>query len=483
MVGCPFPIAGMHTHVDERRYPVADSGKMNWRNLLSTKRIGEAGTTGSGRAESPFLLDLDRITFSAFFRRLQDKTQVHPLSEGGRVRSRLTHSIEVASVGRSLGFGVGQALMDKGVDLPQGITAHDFGYIVQAACLSHDIGNPPFGHAGEAAIAHWFEEQGAPLFQNGLTEDEIRDFTRFEGNAQGFRILNKLDYFREQGGFRMTYATLGAFAKYPGNVAENKTGVIEGKKAGFCQAEKSVFQTVAADLGLLLRGQADLWCRHPLAYLMEAADDICYRVADLEDGVTMACVSFDEVEYHLAPLAWSHKHGPTIAARREALRAQEWYQTKSEAEKLGFLRSKAIGNLTQATIDAFMRNEDALLSGTFQGELLGDTPFAEEAMACKKFAGQSIFGSARKLEIETASFEILGTLLSEYGKALLDWERAQTEGKKLSAKTSRLLAFMDVPFQVGEGRYHSLLRVTDFVSGLSDRSAVNLYKTIRGLGI
>lgn len=456
---------------------------MNWTQLLSTKRIGVKGDGATGREESPFLLDLDRITFSSFFRRLQDKTQVHPLSVGGRVRSRLTHSIEVASVGRSLGFGVGRKLNKAGADIPGEITPHDFGYIVQVACLSHDIGNPPFGHAGEAAIASWFQDNADDVFDDTMTTAEISDLANFEGNAQGFRILNKLDYFREKGGFRMSYATLGTFTKYPGDATPNTHKAIEGKKAGFCQSEKALFEEVASALGLQKRGEDTLWCRHPLAYLMEAADDICYRVADLEDGVTMECVSFSDVEKHLAPLAWSHKHGDTIAARRDDLLSQDWYITMSENEKLGFLRSKAIGNLTQATVDAFMANQDKLLTGTFDAELLSQTPFAVEAEACKKFAGNSIFGTRRKLEIETASFEVLGELLKVFCAAVLDFEKQTGTIKRMSPRNSHLLKMMDVMPQIDMSRYEKLMLVTDFLSGLSDRSAVNLFKTVKGISL
>lgn len=456
---------------------------MNWTDLLSTKRIGVKKDTATGREESPFLLDLDRITFSSFFRRLQDKTQVHPLSVGGRVRSRLTHSIEVASVGRSLGFGVGRKLIKAGSNIPDDISPHDFGYIVQVACLSHDIGNPPFGHAGEAAIGSWFQTHAQDVFDETMSTAEIADLSHFEGNAQGFRILNKLDYFRDNGGFRMSYATLGTFTKYPGDTTPNTHEAIEGKKAGFCQSEKDFFEEVATELGLIKRGNDTLWCRHPLAYLMEAADDICYRVADLEDGVTMECVSFEAVEKHLAPLAWSHKHGATIDARRDDLLNQSWYVEMSENEKLGFLRSKSIGNLTQATVEAFMHNQEKLLTGTFDGELLAHTPFATEAEACKKFAGKSIFGTSRKLEIETASFEILGELLSMFSAAVLDFQQQSGNEKHMSPRNTRLLKMMDVMPEANKNRYESLMLVSDFISGLSDRSAVNLFKTIKGISL
>ena len=458
---------------------------MNWAQLLSAARIGVKSDKAPGREESPFLLDLDRITFSSFFRRLQDKTQVHPLSEGGRVRSRLTHSVEVASVGRSLGFGVGQRLIDGGSEIPSHITAHDFGYIVQVACLSHDIGNPPFGHAGESAIAQWFADNADQVFDDTMSDAQKRDFTSFEGNAQGFRILNKLDYFRNKGGFQMTYATLGAFTKYPGDSSAKSNRTIEAKKAGFCQSEKDIFEQVADSLGLIrYDGDDALWCRHPLAYLMEAADDICYRVADLEDGVAMDCVSFDDVERHLAPLARSPEKYEGDGERRwQVMRNEDWYKNMTQQEKLGFLRGKAIGNLTREAVDVFVANEDKILSGTFNDELLEQTIFAEDAQACKVFAGRSIFGTRRKLNIETASFEVLGHLADCFSHAMLDFEENGGQLKATTAQNQRLLQMMELPLEYTGRRYDHLLQVTDFLSGLSDRSAVDLFKTIKGISL
>lgn len=467
-----------------RMYKMTSPHIMNWHDLLSTKRWGAAQSGTSGREESPFLLDLDRITFSSYFRRLQDKTQVHPLSEGGRVRSRLTHSIEVASVGRSLGFGVGQRLLDRQADLPETITPHDFGYIVQAACLSHDIGNPAFGHAGEEAIVQWFIENRDWAFDETMSEDEAADFVKFEGNAQGFRILNRLDYFRKSGGFCLSYATLGAFTKYPGDASTKGVKRIESKKAGFCQSEKEIFLEVADELGLIRQGEEMLWCRHPLAFLMEAADDICYRVADLEDGVTMDCVTFEDVERHLAPLARSPlKYQGNDEQRWYELTCEDWYQKMSRGEKLGFLRGKAIGNLTGAVVDAFMEHEKALLEGRCPDELLALTPFAEAAQSCKQFAGRSIFATRRKLEIETASFRVLGCLLDVFVHAILDYEKKGADLSKTMSKHQRALRLMDVTLPQKQNRYNNLLFVMDFISGLSDRAAVNLYKSLTGISL
>jgi len=214
---------------------------------------------------------------------------------------------------------------------------------------------------------------------------------------------------------------------------------------------------------------------------MEAADDICYRVADLEDGVMIDCVPFKDVEKHLAPLAWSHKHGESIEARRAHLLSRDWYQKKSETEKLGFLRSKAISNLVKATVDAFMAAHDDILMGQFDGELLDHTPFREEAEACKTFARDAIFGTRQKMEIEAASFDVLGYLLDRFSAALIDFESVEGDMKKVSPYNRRLLALLDSPPYVGAGRYETLMQVTDHVSALSDRAAVDLCNSLKGV--
>ena len=257
---------------------------MDWTQLLSNKRFGKTSASQVTPSRSPFHQDYDRVVFSSAFRRLQDKTQVFPLAKSDYVRTRLTHSLEASCVGRSLGMEVGLRLKR----LPKGVDTSGLGMIVSTACLAHDIGNPPFGHAGEQAISQWFRDKGKE-FLCPLTEQQKRDFLNFEGNAQGFRILTRLQHPGNNGGLQLTYATLSAFSKYPtSSIAvskENGNSSVARKKHGFFAADKQAFSQVAKTVGLIPSDREESWCRHPLAFLVEAADDICYSIIDLEDGV------------------------------------------------------------------------------------------------------------------------------------------------------------------------------------------------------
>ncbi len=304
---------------------------MDWTRLLSTRRFGQDHKDPVIASRSPFHKDQDRIVFSSAFRRLQDKTQVHTLAESDYVRTRLTHSMEVASVGRSLGANAGQVIIDrhlKGSDY----NPADFGHIVSAACLAHDIGNPPFGHFGEEIIRHWFAKgKGAEGRAEGLTPAQMRDFELFEGNAQGFRVLTKLQNWRNSGGLRLTYATLGTFMKYPrvSSVSAPAPGDSGAKKFGVMQSELDAFREIAAELGLLKRGTEDYWCRHPLSYLVEAADDICYSIVDIEDGYKLGRLAYDETE--------------DIMIRILGSPPKRYHEVDDPTERISYLRAKCIG--------------------------------------------------------------------------------------------------------------------------------------------
>ena len=259
---------------------------MNWDQLLSKTRLRRV-TAAPPVGRNEFQRDRDRIVFSYAFRRLADKTQVHPLSKNDHVRTRLTHSIEVASVGRSLGYLVGQVIVPRHGLESQAFTADHFGYIVEAACLAHDLGNPPFGHSGEAAISKWFKDDAkAGKLLEKLSDQQKKDFLSFEGNAQGFRIITNLENYHHDGGLQLTHAVLGAFTKYPCSSCFSKsTNHVGCKKNGFFAAEHKYFADVAEGTGIQpVDNSRKAWFRHPLAFLTEAADDICYIIADLEDG-------------------------------------------------------------------------------------------------------------------------------------------------------------------------------------------------------
>jgi dGTPase len=270
---------------------------MDWAHLISAERF--KAPAEAERQRSPFQRDSDRIVFSAAFRRLQDKTQVHPFPDSDYVRRRLTHSLEVSCVGRSLGTELGNYLVKQNPALISNISEKatlpfDLGQIVANACLAHDIGNPPFGHAGEKAIGSWFKEQLPSAFKTDLTDEQRADLYRFEGNAQGFRLLTRLQDFRGEGGLRLTYATLATFTKYPTSSLKTGSSYIGAKKHGFFADDVNHFAEIAKAIGL--NKYTHGWRRHSLVFLMEAADDICYRVIDVEDAFKLNRLSFKEAE-------------------------------------------------------------------------------------------------------------------------------------------------------------------------------------------
>ena len=324
---------------------------MNWEKLLAFGRFGEeAKGTSTDTARSEFEVDYDRIIFSAPFRNLQDKTQVFPLPEQAFVHTRLTHSLEVSSVGRSLGKAAGELLLEKYPKLSsKGITAAGIGSIVAAAALTHDIGNPPFGHAGEEAISDFFRLQPyGTNWKQHVREDQWADLINFEGNAQGFRML-----VSKQNGLKLTYATLAAFTKYPrpSLIVQRDVARKSQKKYGFFINQLQDFEKMAQELGLEKVGD-DCWARHPLAFLVEAADDICYNIIDLEDGCTLGLVTFEDTISLLKPIL-GEKFDP------------EKLKNRTQAQNLGALRALTIGQLIRETVEAFATYEESMRKGNF----------------------------------------------------------------------------------------------------------------------
>ncbi len=438
---------------------------MEWRKLLSTRRLGESGREPLSPARDPFQKDFDRIVFSSAFRRLQDKTQVHSLPESDYVRTRLTHSLEVASVGRSLGAAVGHQIAERG-EAPVGITAAEFGHIVAAACLAHDIGNPPFGHFGEATIRAWFRDD--PLGRRLIADLPIAqrsDLLGFEGNAQGFRLLVRLQHRRDHGGLRLTFATLGAYTKYPraADLGDRTVaaGDIGAAKFGFFQAEADLFEAVCREVGLLRAGgpTEPYWCRHPLAFLVEAADDICYHIVDLEDGFKLGRITFEEAEDLLVRLAGERGN------RAEGL--------ISGARKIADLRAKAIGRLVDQAAAAFGDRARQILDGSFRGELLAETAAAPVLAEIMALVEKRLFETAERFDNEISGAKAITTMLATFADAFSDLERAVTGGPAAPA-AGELLAnfFPKIDFSLTD-RYRWLLAVTDYVSGMTDSYALS----------
>jgi dGTPase len=451
--------------------------KMTWERLLSKKRFetqtDEYRTDESVRGE--FQRDYDRIVFSSAFRRLQNKTQVMPLPESDFVHTRLTHSLETSCVGRTLGRLAGKNILEANPELKEAKQTldSDFGDIVAAACLAHDIGNPPFGHSGEDAISAFFQSSEAKPYLQHLTQAQQTDLQRFEGNAAGFRILSHT-YPAQcdmSGGLRLTYTTLATFTKYPKESLPvcKGTSCASEKKYGFFQTEKERFGSIAPQLGLLPKGEPGqvFFHRHPLAFLVEAADDICYRIIDFEDGCKLGLIPPRQAEELLKAIL---NDSPD---RKSHLTFYDW------REEIGYLRARIIGKLIYETAEIFWQHEPEILTGTFDRPLIAEVSSKEALDEIKKISVKSIYQNRPVLEIEAAGFEVLGGLLEAFLGAVFQPD---------SRRHQKLLQLLPDQF-LGPGRqfpddpYEKILNITDFISGLTDQAAINLYRKIKGISL
>lgn len=438
-----------------------------WIKLLSDRRLGDPARPPppAGAPRTTFQRDYDRVVFCTAFRRLVGKTQVFPLPDNDLVHSRLTHSLEVSCVGRSLGSMVGQVLLERHPAL--GVAGHSersFGDIVAAACLAHDIGNPPFGHAGEDAIGRWFRTEGADLLA-GLREAERLDLERFEGNAQGFRVLTRLQ-IPSNPGLKLTQATLAAFTKYPRG-AGPKDPARPWKKHGYFQTEAGLFRQVAEGTGLAELAPG-VFARHPLASLVEAADDICYSILDLEDGFRLGLTPYADTRDLLVPLT-----GRDRSFRLPPLT----HDLDEQKEQLSYLRAKAINALAHEVMDVFLDVEQGLLNGTHQQSLTAALPAAAARDALLAYTRRRCYRARTVVEIELAGYEVLSQLLTAFAAAAL---APHPDGKQ--AKLLDLLPpAAPTPAEAGAPDYLRLLRVTDYLSGMSDAYAVSLFRRLKGI--
>lgn len=461
---------------------------MEWPKLLSPLRLPDPEPGPYDLSRPPWQIDYDRLIFCSAFRRLQDKTQVHPLSASDYVRTRLTHSLEVSSVARTIGTRAGVHILKKhGKELYQGketlnqvLTPSDIGMIVSAAALSHDIGNPPFGHSGEDAIRHWFatSEVAAKIASN-FTPKQRADIEKWDGNAAGFRILSRLQFYRNKGGMKLTAACLGAYMKYPTSATGTFTGKpktgqgIAGKKPGFFESDRPQWMAVAKELGLVKNGP-NRWCRHPLAYLTEAADDICNQIIDFEDGYRLGRIPFNDVKDMFHELVGAKG----LSSLGDHL---------SNSEKVSYMRAKAIGITIDEAVEVFATHQDDLLAGKPFGELASLIPSADKLGALKTRTRSDIFSMPDVLQIEAAGFEIIGGLLDVIVTAIDGEARPSTNpGKDLFGK--KVLKLIPEEF-IGPDRkpdkspYERLLLAIDFVSGMTDTFALDLFRKLRGVTI
>ncbi len=445
---------------------------MNWEQLLSLKRQGDTNKRLRKEQDETrlgFEVDYDRIIFSSAFRSLQDKTQVIPLSKTSFVHTRLTHSLEVSVVGRSLGRVVGKKILEKHPHLStiHGYQFNDFGAIVAAAALAHDIGNPPFGHSGEKAIGEYFKTGSGIRYKDLLTPKQYQDLIDFEGNANGFKILTESRQGVE-GGLRLSYATLGAFMKYPKESLPKKpTKHIAHKKFGYFQNESSFFHEVAKEVGLLQQKIDDqiTYSRHPLTFLVEAADDICYTIIDFEDGINLGLI---EEEYALEYL---------IKLVKGSINTAKYNNLITTADRLSYLRSLAINTLIGEAASIFIENETQILSGKFDAALIDKSKYEAQINDIIKISVEKIYQSQEVTEKEIAGYEILATLLDRYCIAADN----NTMGKSSNYDKLILRAEGNNFDYKNEDLYTRLISISNFVASLTDGNALMKFQKIRGL--
>lgn len=443
---------------------------MQWEQLLSLKRQGDKHKRLRKEEDETrlgFEVDYDRIIFSSSFRSLQDKTQVIPLSKTDFVHTRLTHSLEVSVVGRSIGRLVGKKVLEKYPYLKEihGYQMNDFGAIVAAASLSHDIGNPPFGHSGEKAIGEYFSIGKGLKYKDGLTAKQWQDLCDFEGNANGFSVLTS-SRPGITGGIRLTYATLGAFMKYPKESLPKKpTKNIADKKYGFFQSDKTFFQEVAAELGLIPNKTGDHigYERHPLAYLVEAADDICYTIIDFEDGINLGLISEDYALEYLIKLV------------KDSIDSSKYNTLESKEDRISYLRALAIGSLIQDAVKVFIENESAILEGKFPYSLMDKSRYKVQMDDIIKLSAKNVYESKEVIEKELTGYQIINHLLEVFITAYNN----QYEGTMTNYDKLLLKLLPERHHQEKNTLYERLLHISHFVSLLTDGKAL-LYSKILG---
>lgn len=441
---------------------------MKWEKLLSAKRWGNEDRFKGNQKEarSEFQRDYDRIIFSSPFRRLQNKTQVFPLPGSVFVHNRLTHSLEVASVGRSLGSIFYNKMKDIYPDIddtcPLLIEA---GNIIASACLAHDLGNPAFGHSGESAISHYFTTGDGKIYQSQVTDSQWEDLVNFEGNANALRILTHPFAGKGTGGFALTYATLASIAKYPcASIAGHNKKNIFTKKYGFFQSEQSGFEKIAVEMDLIkVQDEPLIYKRHPLVYLVEAADDICYNIIDLEDAHRLKILSYTEVEKLLLPLC------------NDILLPARLAEMEDDDAKITLMRAKSISTLIWQCSNVFYQEQENILGGHFNQSLMDaiEEPYLSVMKEIERISIKKIYNYPSVVQIEVAGYQVMGGLLEEFIPAYLQNE------SKYHKKLVELIPKQFLTQQTDA--YTKIQCVLDFVSGMTDIYAVELFRKIKGI--
>lgn len=442
---------------------------MEWKQLISNKRFGQEHKHAERHDDrSEFKRDYDRLIFSSAFRRLQNKTQVFPLPGSIFVHNRLTHSLEVASVGMSIGNDISRRVIQKRPELKDTLV-EEIGTIVSAACLAHDLGNPPFGHSGEKAIQTFFSEGPGQKIKSMVSSEFWDDITHFEGNANAFRILTHRFKGRRQGGFVMTYSMLASIVKYP--FASCLAG--NHGKFGFFASEAKSYRKIADELGIFCKsapGEPLKYARHPLVYMVEAADDICYEIMDIEDSHKLKILSFAETE-HLLLSFFDEEIQQKI---RQRIIDEE---LTDENEKVVYMRASVIGKLENECVAAFLAHEEEILAGTFEGSLIDHISERQKKAykECEKISYSKIYQSKPVLDIELSGYQIMATLMEVFIKAAVNPSRFYSK---------QLLRRVSSQYDIeNENLEERIMAVIDYISGMTDIYALDIYQKINGISL
>lgn len=442
---------------------------MEWKQLISNKRFGQEHKHAERHDDrSEFKRDYDRLIFSSAFRRLQNKTQVFPLPGSIFVHNRLTHSLEVASVGMSIGNDISRRIIKKQPDLKDTLV-EEIGTIVSAACLAHDLGNPPFGHSGEKAIQTFFSEGPGLKIKSMVSSEFWDDITHFEGNANAFRILTHRFKGRRQGGFVMTYSMLASIVKYP--FASSLAG--NHGKFGFFTSETDSYRKIADELGISCKsapGEPLKYARHPLVYMVEAADDICYEIMDIEDSHKLKILSFAETEH----LLLSFFDEDVQQKIRQRIIDEE---LTDENEKVVYMRASVIGKLENECVAAFLAHEKEILAGTFEGSLIDHISERQKKAykECEKISYSKIYQSKPVLDIELSGYQIMATLMKVFVEAAVNPSRFYSK---------QLLRRVSSQYDIeNENLEERIMAVLDYISGMTDIYALDIYQKINGISL
>ena len=442
---------------------------MEWKQLISNKRFGQEHKHAERHDDrSEFKRDYDRLIFSSAFRRLQNKTQVFPLPGSIFVHNRLTHSLEVASVGMSIGNDISRRVIRKRPELKDTLV-EEIGTIVSAACLAHDLGNPPFGHSGEKAIQTFFSEGPGQKIKSMVSSEFWDDITHFEGNANAFRILTHRFKGRRQGGFVMTYSMLASIVKYP--FASCLAG--NHGKFGFFASEAESYRKIADELGIFCKsapGEPLKYARHPLVYMVEAADDICYEIMDIEDSHKLKILSFAETE-HLLLSFFDEEIQQKI---RQRIIDEE---LTDENEKVVYMRASVIGKLENECVAAFLAHEEEILAGTFEGSLIDHISERQKKAykECEKISYSKIYQSKPVLDIELSGYKIMATLMEVFVEAAVNPSRFNSK---------QLLRRVSSQYDIeNENLEERIMAVIDYISGMTDIYALDIYQKINGISL